>query len=70
MTVVLETRADITLDALRRVAWEGEGVALAEAARARMAESRRDFLALVESDPDLVIYGVTTGPGHMVGTKL
>lgn len=70
MTVVLETRADITLDALRRVAWEGEGVALAEAARERMAESRRDFLALVESDPDLVIYGVTTGPGHRVSTKL
>ncbi len=70
MTVVLESRADITLDALRRVAWEGEGVAIAEAARARMAESRRAFLALIESDPEIVVYGVTTGPGHTVVKRL
>jgi len=70
MTVVLETRADITLDAYRRVAWEGEGVTIAAAARARMAESRRNFLALLESDPEIVVYGVTTGPGHTVSKRL
>src|SRR3954451_3813763 len=37
MTLCLATRADLSLDAVRRVAWEGEGVELAEAAVERIA---------------------------------
>ena len=37
MTVELSTRRDITLEAVRRVAWEEEGVRITEAALARMA---------------------------------
>ena len=70
MTVELTTRADITLDAVRRVAWEGETVRIAEPALARMGACRRAFLALLDSDPDITIYGVTTGYGHTAHRKL
>ncbi|MDX1575592.1 MAG: aromatic amino acid lyase [Kiloniellales bacterium] len=65
MTVVLETRRDITLEAFRRVAWQGEGVCLHERALDAIERSRRAFLALLEADPDLVVYGVTSGYGQM-----
>lgn len=64
MTVTLRTRADITLDAYRRAAWEGEDVRFDPLALARMAECRAAFLRLIE-DPDVVVYGVTSGYGQM-----
>ena len=70
MTVELTTRGDITLDAVHRVAWRGEGVRISEPALARMADSRRDFLALLDSDPDITIYGVTTGYGQRAKTPV
>jgi histidine ammonia-lyase len=67
VTVLLETRRDITLDAYRRVAWEGEGVAIAPAAEALMDRCAASFEGLVrariEADPRALIYGVTTLPG-------
>lgn len=63
--VLLTNRADLTLDSFYRVAWLGEGVAFTEAACARMADARAGFLRLLESDPNLVIYGVTSGYGQM-----
>src|SRR4051794_30668599 len=67
MTVRLSTRADITLDAVRRVAREGEGVELAPEAGARMDEAHASFGALVAArlaeDPGALIYGTTTAPG-------
>ena len=56
MTVVLRRRSDIDLDAFRRVAWERESVELAPPALERIAECRRSFLALLDSDPELVVY--------------
>ncbi len=65
MTLVLESRRDITLDAVYRVAWQGEGVRFHETARAAMGTARRAFLRLLDGDPDLVVYGVTSGYGQM-----
>ena len=75
MPVLLTTRRDITLDAFRRVAWEGEGVALAPEARGadgplrgvvRGARAR----ARVDADPGALIYGVTTAPGDGAAVAL
>ncbi len=64
MTVTLRTRADITLDNYDRVAWQGEDVRLDPAAMARMGDCRAAFMRLIE-DPDVVVYGVTSGYGQM-----
>ena len=67
MTVVLNARSDITLDALRRVAWDGEGVELGPEAIAQMDRAHDAFDGYVKArlaeEPDALIYGVTTGPG-------
>jgi histidine ammonia-lyase len=67
MPVVIGTRADISLDAVRRVAWAGENVALAPDALARMERCHASFTAFVEArvaeDPGALIYGTTTAPG-------
>jgi len=67
MTVLLNARSDISLDALRRVAWEGEGVELGQEAIAQMDRAHEAFdgyvKARLDEDPEALIYGVTTGPG-------
>jgi histidine ammonia-lyase len=65
MTVTIDTRRDITLEALHAVAWRRDTVALSEAARARMGAARDRFMALLDADPEIVIYGVTTGFGQL-----
>ena len=70
MTVLVQTRADLTLDAARRVAWEGEGVALGATALAAMAQGRERLERILAHDPDVTIYGVTTGPGQLAGKTL
>jgi histidine ammonia-lyase len=50
MTLVLRSRADITLDAYYRVAWRGEDLRFHPEALARMAACREAFLGLIESD--------------------
>lgn len=60
MTVVLAKRSDITLDAYYRVAWQGEDVTIAEQALAIIAAARASFLALLDANPKMRIYGVTT----------
>jgi histidine ammonia-lyase len=70
MTVVLANRHDINLDSFLRVAWRGEGVELAPEALDRMAESRRSFRALLDSDPDVVVYGTTSGGGERARFRL
>jgi histidine ammonia-lyase len=69
MTVVLADRTDITLDAFRRVAWEGEPVRIAPAASERMASARAAFMALLD-DPAITIYGVTSGYGDRASVRL
>ena len=63
MTVTLTRRADLTLEACKRVAWDVEAVALSSEATARIASARQDFLALIARE-DITIYGVNTGYGH------
>ena len=70
MTVHLDTRHDINLAAYRRIAWQGEAVALTGACLDRMAQSRVAFERLIAEDPDITIYGVTTGYGAMAKRKL
>ena len=74
MPVPLTTRADVTLDAVRRVAWEGEAVELAPAALALMDRSHAAFAAFVEArvaeDPGALIYGTTTAPGDAAAVAL
>lgn len=70
MTVALSFRRDIDLDAVYRVAWQGEGVRISDAALAHIAASRAGFLQLIDSDPDVVIYGVTTAMGEMASHRL
>ncbi|WP_374373162.1 aromatic amino acid lyase [Dongia sp.] len=63
MILDLDTRADLTLDLYRRVAWEGAGLRFTKGAMARMEQARASFMKLIE-DPELVIYGVTSGYGQ------
>ena len=62
--ITLDTRNDFTLVNYYRVAWAGRSVALSERARLVMDASRRSFLELIDSNPDLVVYGVTSGYGQ------
>jgi len=70
VTLALAKRRDIDLDAFERVAWRGEDVRVADDALQRMAECRRSFLALLESDPDLVVYGTTSRAGEGARDRL
>jgi histidine ammonia-lyase len=63
MTVILESGVDFTLDALRRVAWDGEPVELGGQALERIGAAHDGLLRLVEREPDLHVYGLTTGFG-------
>lgn len=69
MTVLLDKRRDITLEVVRRVAWQGEQVRLSEDALARIAAARAAFEELLERD-DVSIYGVTTGYGDRANVRL
>lgn len=70
MTVVLDRRVDIDLEAFRRVAWQGETLRVTESALARIASCRDAFLRLIDSDPQLVVYGVTTAMGELASRRL
>ena len=67
---VLDRRADINLESFRRVAWEGEPIALSDAARERIAAARRAFLGYIEAHPDRRVYGANTRVGPGVKTVL
>ncbi|MEX2648230.1 MAG: aromatic amino acid lyase [Alphaproteobacteria bacterium] len=70
MTVVLAHRHDITLEAAHRVGWRREPVRLTDSALERIAACRASFLALIDNDPEVTIYGVTTGYGQDARRKL
>ncbi len=70
MTVILDTRWDINLNAFYRVAWQRERVRISEAAMERIAACRKSFLDLIDSDPSVVIYGVTTSMGELASQRL
>ncbi len=70
MTVVVNRRADFTLDSFRRAAFGREDVEIGPLARDAMAAARRGFLALLDSDRTAFIYGITTRPGVEVATAV
>lgn len=70
MVITLRRRADLTLESYREVAWEGRPVQIDPAALADIARAREAFMAFLDSDPDRVIYGVTTGYGQMARIRL
>jgi histidine ammonia-lyase len=74
VAVLIGNRADVSLDAVRRVAWEGEAVELAPAALALMDRCHAAFAAFVEArlaeDPGALIYGTTTAPGDGAAVAL
>jgi histidine ammonia-lyase len=74
VSVSLVTRRDVTLDAFRLVAREGQGLVIAPEALAVMDRCAESFAALVRSrvgaDPGVLIYGVTTAPGDGAAVAL
>ena len=69
MTVILNCRADLTLEAARRVAWDGEDVVLGAASQQAITQARARFMALID-DPEITIYGVTSGYGQNARVRL
>ena len=70
MTVLVETRADFTLETARRVAWDGEGVELGTKALTAMQQGRHRLERILDHDPEVTIYGVTSGVGHYARKRL
>lgn len=69
MSVLVNRRSDLTLEAAKRAGWFGEAVTLGVTARAAIARARADFLNLIERE-DITIYGVNTGYGHQAKKRL
>jgi histidine ammonia-lyase len=61
--VQLACRADIDLEAFRRVAWEGEGVTIAPAALERIDDRRARFEAFIVAHPERRFYGINVHAG-------
>jgi histidine ammonia-lyase len=70
LTIILNQRSDLSLTAFYRVAWQGENVRIAPAALERIAAARASFLELIDKDPSVVIYGVTTAMGERASQRL
>jgi len=70
LTVIVDTRSDVNLSTLYRTAWQRENVRIGDAALARIASSRAAFLELIDKDPSVVIYGVTTAMGERASQRL
>ena len=70
MTLLLNSREDFTADNYARAAWQGEAVTFSAAALQRMAECRAAFMHLIDGDPNVTIYGVTTGYGQFARVRL
>ncbi len=61
--VRLARRAEIDLDAYRRVAWEGERVTIAPAALKRIGDRRARFEAFLAAHPERRFYGINVHAG-------
>jgi histidine ammonia-lyase len=70
VTLVVNRRADFTLDSFRRAAFGREDVEIGPAARDAMDAARRAFLSLLDSDRTAFIYGITSRPGVEVATAV
>jgi histidine ammonia-lyase len=63
MTVVIDHPDDVTLDALRRVAFDREGVRFSEDALERIGQAHDAFERYIAQHEDAFIYGITSGLG-------
>jgi len=70
MAITLTSRADVNLDSVYLVAWKREPVQLSGIALKRIEECRKAFLTLIDTDPNVVIYGVTTAMGELASRRL
>ncbi|HUL06392.1 MAG TPA: aromatic amino acid lyase [Candidatus Acidoferrum sp.] len=70
MTLQLNSRTDFTIENYAQAAWEGAPVAFSAAALQRMADCRASFMHLIDNDPDVTIYGVTSGYGQFARVRL
>ena len=70
MTILIARRSDLTLENARRVAWHREDVELGSEALAAMEAGRERLVRILEHDPDVTIYGVTTGAGQLARHKI
>jgi histidine ammonia-lyase len=66
----LSGRAEIDLDAFRRVAWAGEGVTIAAAALAQIGDRRARFEAFIAAHPERRFYGINVHAGDGSGRPL
>lgn len=67
--IVLHGLKDFTLASAKAVAWRGAGVRFSDRALTTMQTARARFEALME-EPEIVIYGVTSGYGQRAKTRL
>ena len=67
--IVLDSLSDFTLASAKAVSWRGRAVRFGDCAFDAMQEARERFDALLD-DPDLVIYGVTSGYGQQARVRL
>ncbi|MEQ9348908.1 MAG: aromatic amino acid lyase, partial [Alphaproteobacteria bacterium] len=70
MTVIVNSRRDVTLAAQRRVAFAGENVRLGPKAMAAMERARASFMDYIDGDPDSFVYGVTSWYGEGAKNRL
>lgn len=70
MTVLLSTPDDLDLEAVRRIAWDGENAELTPTALDAIGRRRSEFLAFVDANLDRYLYGITTGHDTAAKTLL
>jgi histidine ammonia-lyase len=70
VTVIVDTRADFGLANYRRVALDGESVAIGPQAMVRMSRAREAFVQMLESDRDVFIYQTTSGGGPLASIAI
>jgi histidine ammonia-lyase len=74
MRVCVRTRREITLELIHAVAWRGAGLEISPEALALMDDCHESFESFVsdrvQSDPQALIYGVTSAPGDAAAAAL
>ena len=70
MTIELNQRQDFTLENFARVAWSGDEVKIGARAQDVIRSHREQFMALLDNEPELHIYGVTSGYGQHASMRL
>jgi histidine ammonia-lyase len=70
VTYLVSTAGDVDLDAVRRVAWDGEMARLSAAALDAVERRRGEFETFVEANTGRHLYGITTRQGSAAGIVL